>query len=430
MDNVSNFPAGLDARLSGKEGEEKAHAEFESISVLLARGFPFLHFPAPLEEQFSTYVRRQARRHLRFSAIAIGLFFGLVGLCSYLMFSRETFQAWLPAYLFEGAALLFVVLMTLKRQFDRFYHLYAAFASWLALVGITLVGISIQDAAARQYASYSVLCLTIVVYAMALLPMRVAMASGWMAMLTVVKAAGWMGLTIDWAQFSQYFLAANVLGMLVSYLLEHRERTLFLTARLLDLEKAELDRVTRRLGKQSQEDPMTGLANRRHFNEVFQQEWDRGRRSNQPLSLIFIDVDHFKKYNDHYGHIEGDTCLIAVASVLGAQVRRAGDLAVRYGGEEFVILLPNTPLDGALRVANKVLQTVDSLNLPHAASTTAEYVTVSIGVASAKSDQELEALDLLEAADNALYQAKENGRHRVSSRVLELPRSRWSEAAG
>lgn len=423
------FPLGLDNRFDGEGGEEAAHAEFEAISALMQRGYPLLRFPAALEDQFTLHMRRLAQRHIGFSAIAVGLFFILVGACSWLFLTGPAFRSWLEVYLIQGASLFFVLAMTLKRQFRRYHQFYTGLAAWLALVGMAMATALIAEPAIRQYANYSVLYLTVSIYGLALMPLRAALGCGLLAMLTVVKLLLWLELPVDWLQFSQYFFAANVMGVLLGYLLEHRERTLFLTGRLLELEKAELDHVTRRLGKQSQEDPMTQLANRRYFNEVYQQEWDRGRRSGQPLSLIFIDVDHFKKYNDHYGHLEGDTCLIAVAGVLAAQVRRAGDLAVRYGGEEFVILLPNTPLDGALRVANKVLSSVDALNMPHAASTTEPYVTVSVGVASTKPDAALRALDLLEAADNALYEAKEGGRHRVANKVLELPKIRLADVA-
>ncbi len=424
------LPGGQDRPHAGAEQEASAHAEYETISALLSRGFPFLRFPAPFEAQFARHLRRLGQGLLRTATVSILLFYGLVGLAAFYFLGLESFLRWLPAYLLQGGALLGLMALARKRPLERFYSWYTAAAAWATLVGVSVVTLLMPDAALRQYASYGILYLTLAIYGLSCLPLAAALPCCLLAGATVLLLAAQLALPLDLAQFSQYFLAANMIGMVFSYLLEYRERTLFLTNRLLALERAELARVTQRLGKQSQEDPLTGLANRRHFNEQFQLEWDRGRRTGQPLSLVFIDVDHFKKYNDHYGHIEGDGCLVAVSSVLAAQVRRAGDLAVRYGGEEFVLLLPNTPLDGALSVAQAVLASVDALQAPHAASSTAPHVTVSVGVASAKPNTHLEALALLECADGALYEAKEGGRHRAVSRVLEVPKPRLVELAG
>jgi two-component system cell cycle response regulator len=162
-------------------------------------------------------------------------------------------------------------------------------------------------------------------------------------------------------------------------------------------------------------DQLTQIANRRHFDNFLEQEWHRALRSGQPLSLIVLDVDHFKLYNDTFGHAAGDLCLQQVAAALQARALRSTDLAARYGGEEFVLLFAETTLDTAMEMAESIRASVESLHLPHPRSPTSEWLTVSMGVASIVPSQ----LDRIEqffvAADRMMYAAKEGGRNRVEA---------------
>lgn len=158
-------------------------------------------------------------------------------------------------------------------------------------------------------------------------------------------------------------------------------------------------------------DGLTYIPNRRRFDQVFAQEWARMGRDQQPLALAMIDVDHFKAYNDHYGHGAGDDCLRQVAAALQRSLQRPADLAARYGGEEFVLLLPNTDGPGACTIAERARCAVAAADLPHAHSPTAGHVTVSIGIA-AMDVPDGDPQRLLAAADQALYQAKREGRDR------------------
>lgn len=163
-------------------------------------------------------------------------------------------------------------------------------------------------------------------------------------------------------------------------------------------------------------DGLTGIANRRAFDERLQHEWSRAGRSNAPLSLILADVDYFKRYNDVYGHQGGDDCLKAVAAVFQRLAFRASDLAARYGGEEFAIILPSTDLEGARQVGERVRAEVEAMALPHAGSEVAEWVTLSVGVATAYPDAGAPTSPpgaLVSLADQALYKAKASGRNRV-----------------
>jgi len=189
-----------------------------------------------------------------------------------------------------------------------------------------------------------------------------------------------------------------------------RETTLM---RLVEQRTRELEEANQRLERLSHVDGLTGLANRRRFDEAFDVEWRRGSRSSWPLSLMLIDVDAFKAFNDTYGHLEGDACLRRVADTLSSCLGRAADVAARFGGEEFVALLPLASADEAARLAERVRERVEALAIPHASSPAAKRVTVSIGCASTVPKEDGEPAALLAAADAALYAAKRAGRNRV-----------------
>lgn len=192
--------------------------------------------------------------------------------------------------------------------------------------------------------------------------------------------------------------------------------TLKETERILEQRVAErteqLEQANRRLNALSITDGLTGIANRRHFDTVLAEEWRRMGRLKQPLALAMIDIDWFKKYNDHYGHQAGDSCLVTVAAILTENIGRTGDLVARYGGEEFAFIAPAIDEAGALAVAQKVGSAISTRGIPHAQSPFT-HITASIGVASIIPSEEMEPQALIQLADEALYQAKESGRNRV-----------------
>lgn len=182
-------------------------------------------------------------------------------------------------------------------------------------------------------------------------------------------------------------------------------------------------------------DGLTGVPNRRQFEETMQREWLRAQRIGAPISLLMLDIDAFKHFNDHYGHPAGDGCLKSVARALQRAVHRPADLAARYGGEEFAVLLPETDACGARFLASHLLQAVDALRIPHVGSPVCPHVTLSIGVschdgfvASSAAKEALSApSELLAAADRALYAAKAAGRHQA--RYLALGDAAWPGGA-
>lgn len=173
-----------------------------------------------------------------------------------------------------------------------------------------------------------------------------------------------------------------------------------------------LKQTTDTLERLAAMDGLTGVSNRRRFEEFLDREWRRARRGRKYISAVMLDIDHFKLYNDHYGHVEGDRCLKDVARALDECVRRPGDLLARYGGEEFVAVMTETGPQGALCVTRNMLERVRARNIPHEASRTAPFVTVSIGCASLVPDESSGPPDtLVRKADEMLYQAKKSGRN-------------------
>lgn len=190
----------------------------------------------------------------------------------------------------------------------------------------------------------------------------------------------------------------------------HRDRL----AELVEERTAELRAANVLLEELSRSDPLTGLANRRHFDEIKEVEFRRAMRLGQPLTVLMCDVDFFKRYNDHYGHAQGDQCLQWVADTLRYVFARAGEVVARLGGEEFVVLLPGVDAESAHRSAIRLQQRLAERALPHEASAVSPHVTLSIGLAGFDADSMDQFEQLLRRADEALYRAKTQGRNRIS----------------
>ena len=219
----------------------------------------------------------------------------------------------------------------------------------------------------------------------------------------LLLASTWAGMPGDELLFSlSTLLLTNVLCIAGAYKLEHAQRAVWLKARLL--------------AGYALQDGLTGLANRRRFDEHFERIWKQGQRDRKPVSLLLVDIDRFKDYNDRYGHQAGDEALKALARVLAASVRRPFDIATRYGGEEFTVLLYDAGMGAAAETAESIMLGLREMAIPHADSATGR-LSVSIGIASAIPEAGRSAAGLLQLADQALYAAKDAGRNRLH--VLE-----------
>jgi len=209
-------------------------------------------------------------------------------------------------------------------------------------------------------------------------------------------------------------VSTSVFSLFHLYRLEYDARMNFLMTMRHKRMSQELTLTNARLEKVSKVDSLTQVANRLHFEQYLNSTWERAKKGNNSVVLMMLDVDYFKRYNDHFGHLQGDQCLITVAQAIFNSLRRPGDLVARYGGEEFVVVFNSAKYSDAKNAAERVSQAVRQLNIPHPTSDVAPYVTVSVGLASMQTNEpNASPMHLISLADNALYQAKNEGRNRV-----------------
>jgi diguanylate cyclase (GGDEF)-like protein len=217
-------------------------------------------------------------------------------------------------------------------------------------------------------------------------------------------------LTVDSAAASATVEAKALRMGAVDFIRQPSDAAVLLARVALQLRLA---RERRLLTRMADLDGLTGIANRRQFDRALSSEWQRALRDGAEVSVVMIDIDHFKPYNDRHGHAVGDSALRAVAETLHGALRRPGDLAARYGGEEFALLISGSEHDATMKLAHSLRTKVQALGMEHGASSAAPVVTISMGVATAAAHPEIAAQELLELADERLYQAKKEGRNRV-----------------
>lgn len=388
------------------------------VIQLLTRNGLFVHFRPDLEHCFH---RKRAQEFSLIFPIAAMLWAVLLitVLAGSLWSSPTLWSADYPLWL--GTAVVFTLAITglnvcarLPQSHDFIHHYIigplAGGLLWLLLIST----FAYPDGNHNLHASYNIITMMILIsFSMRLL---------WHVSTSILLAAGGCAeimLLINHWHFSSLQLAhacllIGVVLTVVAFFVERRERFGFLNEVLVEIKSQELERLNHHLATLAREDALSGLANRRAFDDVLGIEWERGRREQHPIAVVFIDVDFFKLYNDNYGHAAGDTCLRQVAFAIKQSLHRATDLAARYGGEEFVVLLPNTDILGAREVAERILAHIDSLAIPHERSHVASHVTVSMGIASLIPSPYVSAEQLLDEADHALYQAKSYGRHQYA----------------
>ena len=397
-------------------------AEYDSSRGLLSQKFLPLRFAQPFEKEFRLRMRQQAQITLRSYYWLLFLLFPVsYASILYDRFDGGTWQGSMSD-LFSVVAIgvmTFVVVLAMSvsaflHAFRNSYFLYTAPLTILILTFLGMNTVFLSDDVLQQRSTYPIVYILMIVYGIANMRLVESTLIGFGSMLCVAALVFLFEVeSMDWSLFSLYFGVAHFVGVANGFVVETKERRLYLQERLIQLEKRQLNNISERMVQLAREDGLTGLANRRHFSDTFLIEWERARRERLPLSVVFIDIDHFKPYNDNHGHLEGDQALVRVAKTVQLMARRAGDLAARYGGEEFVLLLPNTQASGAKDIAEELLAQVDALKLPHKASSVGPYVSISMGVATVVPDVHIAPTRLIDAADEALYEAKEGGRHRV-----------------
>ncbi len=389
--------------------------QLSDVRAVLNHGFVKLRFREPLEADFISNYQSHALRSFRTNVRYIFVIYLILGLGIVLLVPSDHLDVWPYSHGLLGLIILVAAICVHTEKLNRFYQVYTGLCATAGIVLTVNAPYFFRDPTVSQVAQMGVFYAVMVVYTMLGLRFVAATVSAWIAGALAVLSALLMDLPFNWLFFHETFTGASVLGMVLCYIAEHRSRTVFLQSRLLELEKSKSDSLALEMERMSREDPLTGLANRRYFDDVYQREWRRMQRDGVSLSIMFVDIDFFKNYNDFYGHQKGDECIRAVADIIASQAKRAGDLAARYGGEEFVVVYPQTSADAIESIAQRTLIEVRKGAIPHEQSQAADIVTVSIGIATVIPSKKLSPDDALKQADAALYRAKSQGRNQWSA---------------
>lgn len=363
----------------------------------LARGFPWLRFAPLLEQEFRQQFRAESLPQIRRNLwIAVAFMLGFSLLTHFILEAQVSRSVDTIRF-----ALLFPILalglcLAYSKRYQRFFPLACQVLAPLFGIGVVAVAIiAVQQG--LNLISTAVL-VTIYIYFMLGMLFYSALSAALTVLVSYVMAAAFTGIRPPAMLIDAGVLVfTNVVGMMVGYTLERTRRTNFLEERLL------VEMASR--------DPLTGMHNRRVFDEHLQRVWPQAIREQVPLALLLIDIDHFKAYNDHYGHQAGDQCLRQVAWCLMQSARRPLDVTARYGGEEFAIVLYNVRADYVQELLRRIQAAITALAIEHQASPSSRHVTFSIGVACIEPAAGRSHRGFVQLADEALYAAKESGRN-------------------
>ncbi len=388
-------------------------------------GLRWLHFTGALESRY--------HEHAFWSRLAQNRWYSALGLVVLLSFGiadwlvvPQVLDRVLPARLVMSGLMVVALVLGFIPRLARHFPLIMGGMTLVIHAGLLYIG---ELAAGIGMFHYQAGTLLPVVFLCMVL--RVRFAQVWpvvlMLWLLQVTGVGWL-MSLPPQQITDLIFLHTFLSFIAlvsSYRMEYEHRLTFAQQWLLESDKRALETARQELETLSTTDGLTQVANRRLFNQRLELEWARCQRDGAPLSVVMVDVDHFKRYNDAYGHQQGDRCLIDVAQVLRQTARRPADLVARYGGEEFALILPDTGDLASLRLAESMVTGMRRLERPHRDAPPWYRVTVSVGVATVVPLPELKPELLLRAADDALYAAKHEGRNQVRSKLLES-----SSAAG
>lgn len=383
----------------------------DDIAAYMHRSGWRLDFGGALELDYDSDHRARAVKAFRFSSVFILLIYLLLSSGIYMFMPAQDVVRWLSLYGWVGVIVILAGLMSRISLLDNWFAAYAGvgcFGSVALSVAVTGV---VRDPVAGQLTQAAIMYAMVIIYGVVGLRFKHALCAGWLGGLAGTVLALALGGAVDWGLLHRTYTGSSLLAMYLAYYAERRDREMYIQARLLQLANDHSAEYAGQLDRLARQDALTGLANRRHFDEEMQNEWRRAARQQTPIAVLMIDIDHFKHYNDTLGHVAGDNCLRQVASLIASHTRRPGELAVRYGGEEFLLMFPETGREAASQLAERLIQSFREAQLPQAPGLASGYVSVSVGVAVVVPGSSMVAPgELICAADDALYEAKHAGR--------------------
>lgn len=370
-----------------------------------------LGFGPALEQVYRRDYQQRAAGAFRYGSVLVFALYTLLGMGIFIFMPDGDFLTWLALYAGVGGIILLAGVLSHVRRLNSWFDVYMGLCCFGAVALSVLVPGVVSDPQSGQLSQATIMYAIVVVYGVVGLRFQPAMLAGWMGGIAGSALAIMLGNGVGWEILLRTYMGSSLLGMFMAYYAERRDREMFLQARLLQIAKWRTERYAEELDLLSRQDALTGLANRRHFDESLEQEWRRAGRQKSSLAILMVDVDNFKHYNDKLGHPEGDRCLKRVANLLAAHARRPGELVARYGGEEFVLIFPDTDHQQAVNLAEHVIDSVRRALIPQPEGLDRWYVTVSIGVSATIPSDRLTSSRLLVAADEALYEVKRSGRN-------------------
>ncbi|MCH7311961.1 GGDEF domain-containing protein [Acinetobacter sp. ANC 4805] len=391
----------------------------EQIDLLISRGLNLVWFPRELENIYKDQYRTEAAHEFRYRAPII------LGLYSYLSFGTyeilpiEMRAEWIAYYGWVGMIIVLAWLLSFAPSMNKWFDHYVCLGSTGA-VALTFTLINVLEQGHNNVLFHAAMMYAVVIiYGFVGMRFYTAMFAGWFGGLIGIVASIWLHGSIDWTYLNRTYTFSSFLGMALAYAIDRQHRENYLQNCMIELNRLELMRQAQQLSILSQQDALTGLANRRYLDEVLENEWKRSIRHEVPITIMMVDIDCFKLYNDTLGHIQGDQCLRRIAILLGSISSRSGDLAARYGGEEFLLLFSMTDKDQALSQVQRLMELVRNIAIAHPRSNVSKYVTISVGVATMIPHLNDSLSEFISKADHALYVAKSNGRNQYHIATID-----------
>ncbi|MBD0492398.1 GGDEF domain-containing protein [Acinetobacter baumannii] len=391
----------------------------EQIDLLTTRGLNFVWFPKQLETIYRFQYQNGAAYEFRYRAPIILILYLFLSFGIYQVLPTEQVLSWLSYYSWVGIIVLIAWILSFIKKLNQWFDYYVGIGS-SAAVAITFILINVLENGQDNVLFHAAMMYAIVIiYAAVGMRFYTAIIAGWVGGLIGILVSTYLNGDIDWTFLNRTYTFSSFLGMTLAYATDRQHRENYLQNCMIELNRIELMQQAQQLSLLSQQDALTGLANRRYLDETLDNEWRRALRHETPLTIMMVDIDFFKPYNDSLGHLKGDQCLKDIATAISSIAARSGDLVARYGGEEFLLLFPMTNAQQAKIQAERLMNAIKKIAIVHPCSSVSPYVTISVGVATTIPRLNDSISAFVSRADHALYQAKTNGRNQYQIALNE-----------
>ncbi len=389
----------------------------EQIDLLTTRGLNFVWFPKQLETIYRFQYQNGAAYEFRYRAPIILILYLFLSFGIYQVLPTDQVLSWLSYYSWVGIIVLIAWILSFIKKLNQWFDYYVGIGS-AAAVAITFILINVLENGQDNVLFHAAMMYAIVIiYGAVGMRFYTAIIAGWVGGLVGILVNTYVKGDIDWTFLNRTYTFSSFLGMTLAYATDRQHRENYLQNCMIELNRIELMQQAQQLSLLSQQDALTGLANRRYLDETLDNEWRRALRHETPLRIMMVDIDFFKPYNDTLGHLKGDQCLKDIATAISSIAARSGDLVARYGGEEFLLLFPMTNAQQAQIQVERLMNAIKKIAIVHPCSSVSPYVTISAGVATTIPRLNDSISAFVSRADHALYQAKTNGRNQYQIAV-------------